>query len=81
MRTPTDKQFAILIALGSGGAGMSRTRRDTDPLLRWGWVTARWAGTYYQWVRLTADGYRAIAAYVDRHGLPEFDGIAARVRV
>lgn len=71
MRTPTEKQFEILLSLASGGAGLSRTKRDTDPLLRWGWVAAEWKPPYYQWVRITPDGLRALAVAVERYGLPD----------
>lgn len=70
MRVPTPGQYAALRALGSGGAGMSFTRRKTEPLLSHGWVTAEWHEPYWQWVRITPDGYRALAVAAERHGLP-----------
>lgn len=74
MRCPTERQFKMLLALGSGSAGLSRTKRDTDPLLRRGWVTADWKPPYYQWVRITAAGLHALALAVERYGLPEMVG-------
>ena len=73
MRTPTAKQFAYLLPLGSGGAGMSRRQRDVLPFLRHGWVTAEYQPQHrlFQFVRLTPAGYHALARAVERHGLPE----------
>ena len=70
-RVPTEKQYRTLVALGDGSAGLSRGKRDTDPLLRRGWVTAEWRPPYYQWVRITPEGLRALATAVERYGLPE----------
>ena len=70
-RVPTEKQYDILLALGSGSAGLSFKRRECEPLLRRGWVTAELHDRYYQWVRITADGLRALADAVERYGLPE----------
>lgn len=71
LRCPTERQYRHLLNLGSGAAGISRTRRDIDPLLKRGWVTADWRPPYYQWVRITAEGLRALALGVERYGLPE----------
>jgi hypothetical protein len=71
MRVPTVKQCRYLLPLCSGGAGLSRRKRDVDPLLRWGWVTAEWIAPYYQWVRVTPDGLRAVADGVERYGRPD----------
>lgn len=71
MRAPTVKQHGALRALASGGAGLSWGKRVTDPLIRRGWVTAEWEPPYYQWVRITPDGLRALADAVERDGLPE----------
>lgn len=68
---PTEKQYGMLRTLGSGSAGLSWKRRDTDQLLRRGWVTADWRPPYYQWVRITPDGLRALARAVERYGLPD----------
>lgn len=70
-RVPTERQYRTLLALGSGAAGLSRTKRDTDPLLRHGWVTADWRPPYYQFVRLTAEGFKALGRAVEKFGLPE----------
>ncbi|MEQ9319007.1 MAG: hypothetical protein RIF41_07590 [Polyangiaceae bacterium] len=72
MRTPTEKQYRTLINLASGSAGLSWTRRDTRPLLNHGWVTAELRDRYYQWVRITPDGLRAVALAVEKYGLPDF---------
>lgn len=68
---PTERQYRMLLVLASGSAGLSRTKRDTEPLLRRGWVTADWRPPYYQWVRVTAAGLHAVARAVERFGLPE----------
>jgi hypothetical protein len=70
MRVPTENQYAKLRCLGSGAAGLSWGKRDTEQLLRHGWVTAEWKPPYYQWVRITADGLHALARAVERYGLP-----------
>lgn len=70
-RIPTEKQYGIMLSLGRGDAGLSRLKRDTRPLLRRGWVTAEFREPYYQFVRLTPDGFRALADAVERYGLPE----------
>ena len=71
-RTPTEKQYQRMRPLGDGAAGLSRSKRDIDPLLRHGWVTAEWRPPYYQMVRLTPDGLRALADAVERYGWPAF---------
>jgi hypothetical protein len=70
-RCPTEKQYDTLRALGAGSAGLSFTKRSAEPLLRRGWVTAEFHDPYYQWVRITADGLRALADAVEKYGLPE----------
>jgi hypothetical protein len=70
-RVPTEKQYGMLLTLGSGSAGLSWRRRDTEQLLRRGWVTAELRDRYYQWVRITPAGLYALAAAVERYGLPE----------
>jgi hypothetical protein len=72
-RVPTAKQYRHLRILAAGAAGLSWTKRDTRPLLRHGWVTAEERGTYFQWVRITPDGLRALADAVERYGLPDLD--------
>ena len=68
MRCPTKRQFEILMCLGSGSALLTGRKREIDPMVRHGWVTAD-AG--YAWVRITADGLRALARAVEKFGLPE----------
>lgn len=80
-RVPTEKQYGTLLALASGTAGLSFKKRQTEPMLRRGWVTADWRPPYYQWVRITPDGLRALAAAVERYGLPDIKGGATRHRV
>lgn len=70
MNGPTLKQYDVLRILGSGSAGLSFNKRTCEPLLRRGWVTARWDPPYYQFVRITPDGLRALALGVERFGLP-----------
>lgn len=70
VRTPTRNQYDKMLPLASGSAGLSRTKGQTDPLLHHGWVTAEWRPPYYQFVRLTPDGYRALALAVEKFGLP-----------
>lgn len=71
MRTPTEKQFARLRVLAVGTAGLSWSRREAEPLLRHGWITARFDGRYFQWVEITPDGLRAVALGLERYGLPK----------
>ena len=71
VRVPTERQYRRLLVLGSGAAAFSRTLRDTKALLDHGWVTAEWDGRYYQCVRITPEGHRALAAGQERYGLPE----------
>ena len=70
-RVPTQGQHRVLMALGSGAAGLSFTRRKCEPLLHHGWVTATLHGSYYQFVRITPDGLRALALSVEKFGLPD----------
>ena len=72
MRTPTAKQYALLLPLGSGDAGMSCRQRAHEPLFRHGWVTGRYDHRTRLWhfVRLTPEGFHALARAVERHGLP-----------
>lgn len=70
-RTPTERQYHTLLPLASGNAGLSRRKHDINPLLRHGWVTADWDGLFFQMVRITPDGLRAVAAAVEKYGLPD----------
>jgi hypothetical protein len=67
-RTPTERQFEILMQLGSGAVLLTGRKREVDPLLRHGWVTADHG---YAWVRITAAGLHALARAVEKYGLPE----------
>ena len=76
--TPTEKQYATLRILGSGNALICGTRRETEPLIRRGWVTFRTFDTHgYKWVRITPDGLRALAIAVERYGLPVLEHVEA----
>lgn len=70
-RCPTEKQYETLRSLAGGAAGLSWGKRQTEQFLRRGWVTAEWRHPYYQLVRITQDGLRALAAAVEKFGLPE----------
>jgi len=71
---PTEKQYRLLLMLGNGCALVVARKRETEPLLRRGWVTGELktdgAGPYYSWVRISPDGLRALALAVERYGLP-----------
>lgn len=71
MRCPTVKQYGTLRMLAGGAAGLSFTAGTARPLLRHGWVTADLRPPYYQFVRITPDGLRALAEAVERYGLPD----------
>jgi hypothetical protein len=79
-RAPTEKQYELLRPLGSASAGLSWRKRDTEMLLRRGWVTADWKAPYYQWVRITPDGLRALAVAVEKYGLPDLSPKAETTR-
>ncbi len=79
-RAPTEKQYGRLLNLGSGNAGLSWKKRDVEPLLRRGWVTAEWREPYYQMVRITPDGLRALAVAVETYGLPDIGPRPTTVR-
>lgn len=70
-RTPTENQYRTLRNLAGGSAGLSWGKRHTEQFLRRGWVTAKWDAPYYQWVRITPDGIRALAQAVEKYGLPD----------
>lgn len=75
--TPTERQYRLLLALGSGGTLVVGSRRQIGPLVRRGWVTATDKGDAhypYAWVRIRPDGLRALALAVEKHGLPEMAG-------
>jgi hypothetical protein len=68
-RVPTEKQYDRLMMMGNGAAWLSATKGKCDPLLQHGWVTAEWSPPFYQWVRITPDGLRALALAVEKYGL------------
>lgn len=80
-RKPTQKQYEILLMLGNGNAWLSATKGRCEPLLRRGWVTADWRPPYYQFVRITPDGLRALAVAVETFGLPELKPSEQRTQV
>jgi hypothetical protein len=64
----------MLLALGSGNAGVAMLKSRVAPLLRRGWVTAddhATAPRYHGFTRITPDGLRALAVAVEKYGLPE----------
>lgn len=70
-RVPTENQYGTLRNLAGGSAGLAWGRRHTEPLLRRGWVTAEPKDSYYNWVRITPEGIRALACAVEKYGLPD----------
>lgn len=83
MRTPTRKQMALLAALPVGTAVLTPRRNDWRPLLNHGWVEPlseqeaidngyAYDGTnaYLAPLRITAEGLRALADALDKHGQP-----------
>lgn len=75
-RIPTEKQYDYLRALGSGSAIIVDGKRQTEMYLRRGWVTAEFSDDAdrqypYSWIRITPAGLRALAAAVEKYGLPE----------
>lgn len=76
--TPTEKQHKVLLTLGSGSALLTGKKRDIEPLVRRGWVTADHG---YAWVRITTEGLHALARGVERFGLPEMKGGSVADRV
>ena len=60
-RVPTAKQYALLLKLGSGAALVAGRERDVEPLIRRGWAHAQAHNEgYYELVRITPDGLRAL---------------------
>ncbi len=81
---PTVKQYDTLRTLGSGSAGIAWLKSRIAPLLRRGWVTDsddNSADRYTGFVRITPDGLRALAAAVERYGLPPLTDPKIAVRV
>jgi hypothetical protein len=84
MRVPTPKQMSKLAALPVGTAVVNPRRHDWRPLYNHGWVEAAFEGDwadhsfaydgleqYLPALRITADGLRALADALDKHGQPE----------
>lgn len=72
--TPTEKQYRYLLSLGCGSAIIVGAKRETEMYLRRGWVTAEWREEKqypYAWIRITPEGLRALAAAVEKYGLPD----------
>lgn len=79
MKGPTEKQFEKLRTL-AGVIVLTPGYREWLPLVNRGWVEAAWdhqlevkqSGRRKSWppLRLTADGYRALADGIDRYGWP-----------
>lgn len=77
---PTEKQFDLLKVL-VGHIVLTPGFREWQAIVNHGWVEAAWgyklevkqSGRRKSWppLRLSADGYRAIAAAIDRYGWPE----------
>jgi hypothetical protein len=77
-RVPTANQFSSLLSLGNGAAVLAPMERPWGPLVRHGWVepwndlpAVRDKGGFYPPLRITPDGFRALAAATERHGLPD----------
>ncbi len=83
MSVPGQKQYGILRCLGNGCAMVIGYKREIDPLLRRGWVTAEpkqdAKRSYYAWIRITPDGLRALALAVEKYGLPDLHPPKGRV--
>lgn len=85
MRVPTARQMNHLAAVPAGTAVMNPRRHDWRPLLNHGWVEPVWTdvecsnhgynfdstNSYLPPLRITADGLRALADAIDKHGQPE----------
>ena len=74
-RRPTRKQYDYLRSLGSGSAIIVGKKRETEPYLRRGWVTAEFKEGEkhypYSWIRITPEGARVLAEGMEEFGLPE----------
>lgn len=81
MTSPTEKQFRQLLVLADGAMALAPGRRDWSPLLRRGWVAPVKdddGGRFLPPLRITAEGLRALAAGVERFGLPEIGSRRSR---
>lgn len=75
MRRPTPKQALRLRVLASGSTVLTPRRSDWGSLLRHGWVERAdpsWTprGGFLPPLRITAEGYRALASALERDGWP-----------
>lgn len=80
MKTPTPKQFQKLKTL-CGHIVLTPNYRDWQPLVNHGWVEAAWgdemevrqSGRIRFWppLRMSPDGYRALADAIEEYGWPE----------
>ena len=77
-RVPTQRQFRLLLSLGSGNVLLTGTKGRVDPLLRHGWVTTDHG---YAWTRITARGLHALARAVARYGMPEIQHASYHAKV
>jgi len=86
VKAPTEKQFKRLRVL-IGHIVLTPGYREWLPFVNRGWVEAAWdyklepiqKGRSKSWppLRLTADGYRALADGIDKYGWPKETPIAA----
>lgn len=77
MRVPTPKQYARLRTLASGHMVLVPGRREWGPLVAHGWVAGVIednGARFLPPLRITPAGLIALAAAVERHGLPEISG-------
>ncbi len=70
---PTEKQYRRLLTLGSGWAGVGWSAPLILPLLGRVWIEPDNGSDGL--VRVTPAGLRALAAAVERYGLPELDAV------
>jgi hypothetical protein len=77
VRVPTEQQYRRLRLLGSGALLLVPSRREWEPLLRHGWVAGVMednGSRFLPPLRITPAGLVALAAAVERYGLPEIGG-------
>lgn len=70
-RPPTEAQFESLLVFGGGAMLVSGADRRLKALIRRGWLAPDRPQDPFNGLRITADGCRAIAAGIERYGLPE----------
>lgn len=74
MRVPTEQQYDRLRILGAGAMVLVPSRREWEPLMRHGWVTGVLednGARFLPPLRITPVGLIALAAAVERYGLPD----------